>query len=280
MNKLKNNKIALFMLITIVVVFITFIGIIIYILFFKNDLKQIKTDVEINSKVKLFSVINKPRNVSIITKNAEIDTTTLGVQRLKIEYKNKFNKKEIYNFSVNIVDTKKPVIESKNEITVDVYTPTLDIKVNDNSKEEIKPIIKGNYDLNNIGEYKITVKATDSSGNTSSKNISIKVVAPKYKTTGYYSVKTDEAWYSIALRDNDYVEYEINPCHGMGCGLFYMDGRYKVEGNKLILNIDHHTDDTLEREEETTPTEMIMVIKDENTIIYNDLIFTYSDKQW
>ena len=163
-----------------------------------------------------------------------------------------------------------------------MYTPTLGIKVNDNSKEEIKPIIKGKYDLNNIGEYKITVKATDSSGNTSSKNISIKVVAPKYKTTGYYSVKTDEAWYSIALRDNDYVEYEINPCHGMGCGLFIMDGRYEVNGNKLKLTLDHNTDDTLEREEDTEPTIMELTIKDEKTLIYEekDLTFTYSEKQW
>jgi hypothetical protein len=61
-----------------------------------------------------------------------------------------------------------------------------------------------------------------------------------------------------------------------------MDGRYEVKGNKLILTLDHNTDDTLEREEDKEPTIMELKIKDDKTLIYEekDLTFTYSEKQW
>lgn len=276
----KNNKPLIIVLISIISFLVLSIGVLLYVFLLKDDIKQVKKQVELNDKVKLLSLVNNPRNDTIISKDKEVDTTTLGVQKLIVEYKNKFNKKKEYKFSIKIIDTTKPVIECEEVISVPVNTKEINIKATDNSKQDIKPTIEGEYDLTKMGEYKVTVNAKDLSGNKATKKVTIKVTAPNVKLEGFYIAKPEGVWYSIALRDNDYVEYEINPCHGMGCGLFYMDGRYKVEGNKLILNIDHHTDDTLEREEETTPTEMIMVIKDENTIIYNDLIFTYSDKQW
>ena len=278
MRRINKNKVVL--LVVSVVFILLLIGVLIYTFQFKDDIKQVKKQVEINKKVKLLDFVNNPKNDTIISKNKEIDTTTLGVQKLSVDYKNKNNKKNTFEFNIKVVDTKKPVIRCENIIKVPVNTSEIKIEASDNSKEEIKTMIEGNYDLTKIGEYKVTIIAKDSSGNKANKKVTIKVEAPTYKTTGYYSVKTDEAWYSIALRDNDYVEYEINPCHGLGCGLFYMDGRYKVDGDKLTLTLDHNTDDTLEREEDKEPTIMEMTIKDDKTIIYNDLIFTYSDKQW
>lgn len=281
MDKPKNNK-TIMILIIVIVFLLSVIGVLIYTFIFKDDIKQVKKEVEINKTAKLLDFVNNPRNDTIISKNKEIDTTTLGVQKLKIEYKNRNNKKNTFEFSIKVVDTTKPVIKCESVIKVPVNTTEIKIEVTDNSKEEIKAIIEGNYDLTKIGEYKVNIVAKDSSGNKSSKKVTIKVEAPTYKTTGYYSVKTDEAWYSIALRDNNYVEYEVNPCHGMGCGLFYMDGSYEVDGDKLTLTLDHNTDDTLEREESTEPTIMKLKIKDDNTIIFEEkeLEFIYSDKQW
>lgn len=276
---MKRKKIII---ISVVIIMLIGLGIFLYSFFVKDDLKQVKKDVELNSKTNLLSLFNNPRNDKIITKDKKLDTTTLGVQNLKIEYKTRLGKKETYNFKINVIDTTKPSIECKDIIEVEIDSTDIDIKTKDNSKDDVIVAVEGDYDLGKEGEYKVTIIATDKSGNKATKKVTLKVIGSKVKLTGYYSVKTDEAWYSIALRDNDYVEYEVNPCHGMGCGLFYMDGRYEIKGKKIILTLDHNTDDTLEREEDTEPTVMEITIKDENTLIYEekDLEFKYAEKQW
>lgn len=276
---MKRKKIII---IFVVIIMLIGLGIFLYSFFVKDDLKQVKKDVELNSKTNLLSLFNNPRNDKIITKDKKLDTTTLGVQNLKIEYKTRLGKKETYNFKINVIDTTKPTIECKDVIEVEIDSTDIDIKTKDNSKDDVIVAVEGDYDLGKEGEYKVTIIATDKSGNKATKKVTLKVIGSKVKLTGYYSVKTDEAWYSIALRDNDYVEYEVNPCHGMGCGLFYMDGRYEIKGKKIILTLDHNTDDTLEREEDTEPTVMEITIKDENTLIYEekDLEFKYAEKQW
>lgn len=254
------------------------------IIFFLSDDIKLKDDltVELNNKVNILSFINKPKRNKILTKNKLVDTSKVGNKKLSIEYLNVFKQKKKLNFTIKVVDTIKPVIKCDDKIEIEVYKDTLKekIKVTDNSNEKIEPLIEGKYDSNTQGEYKVTVVAKDKSGNKASKKISVVVTAPSIHLTGYYSVKTDDAWYSIALRDNDYVEYEVNPCHGMGCGLFYMDGRYKLEGDKLTLTLDHNTDDTLEREESEEKTVMELTVKDDKTIQYKDLLFTYQEKQW
>ena len=204
MDKPKKNK-TIMILIILIVFLLSVIGVLIYTFLFKDDIKQTKKQVEINKTAKLLDFVNNPRNDTIISNNKEIDTTTLGVQNLKIEYKNRNNKKNTFEFSIKVVDTTKPVIKCDSTIKVPVNTSEIKIEASDNSKEEIKTIIEGNYDLTKIGEYKAKVVAKDSSGNKSSKKVTLKVEAPTYKTTGYYSVKTDEAWYSIALRDNNFI---------------------------------------------------------------------------
>ncbi|MBO5530615.1 MAG: hypothetical protein J5970_04380 [Bacilli bacterium] len=278
----KTNKKKNIIILLGLVILLLSIGIFLYMFLIKDDIKQIKNDVELNSKTKLLSLFNKPKNDTIISKDKDIDTTTLGVQHLKIVYKTRLGKKETLEFSINVIDTTKPVIKCKDVIEVEVDAQDIKIDTEDNSKDDVIITIDGDYDLGKEGEYKITVVATDKSGNKATKKVTLKVTAPKFSLEGYYTVKTDKAWYSLSFRDNNYVEYEINPCHGMGCGLFIMDGRYEVNGNKLKLTLDHNTDDTLEREEDAEPTIMELTIKDEKTLIYEekDLTFTYSEKQW
>ena len=276
----KNNKVLIIILISIISILLLSIGIILYVFLLKDDIKQVKKQVELNDKVNLLSLVNNPRNSTIISKDKEIDTTTLGVQKIKIEYKNKLNKKKVFSFNIKVVDTKKPVIECKDIIEVTVNTTDLNIKVTDNSNQDIKPTIEGEYDLSKMGEYKLTIIAKDLSGNKATKKITLKVTAPNIKTTGFYIAKPIEAWYSIALRDNDYIELETNPCPGMGCGLFSMDGRYKVDGDKLTITLDHQTDDIGERVEMREPSTIELNIKDENTLQNDNYTFNYQDKQW
>ena len=276
----KNNKVLIIILISIISILLLSIGIILYVFLLKDDIKQVKKQVELNDKVNLLSLVNNPRNSTIISKDKEIDTTTLGVQKIKIEHKNKLNKKKVFSFNIKVVDTKKPVIECEDIIEVTVNTTDLNIKVTDNSNQDIKPTIEGEYDLSKMGEYKLTIIAKDLSGNKAAKKITLKVTAPNIKTTGFYIAKPIEAWYSIALRDNDYIKLETNPCPGMGCGLFSMDGRYKVDGDKLTITLDHQTDDIGERVEMREPSTIELNIKDENTLQNDNYTFNYQDKQW
>ena len=276
----KNNKVLIIILISIISILLLSIGIILYVFLLKDDIKQVKKQVELNDKVNLLSLVNNPRYSTIISIDKEIDTTTLGVQKIKIEYKNKLNKKKVFSFNIKVVDTKKPVIECEDIIEVTVNTTDLNIKVTDNSNQDIKPTIEGEYDLSKMGEYKLTIIAKDLSGNKAAKKITLKVTAPNIKTTGFYIAKPIEAWYSIALRDNDYIKLETNPCPGMGCGLFSMDGRYKVDGDKLTITLDHQTDDIGERVEMREPSTIELNIKDENTLQNDNYTFNYQDKQW
>ena len=276
----KNNKPLIIVLISIISFLVLSIGVLLYVFLLKDDIKQVKKQVELNDKVKLLSLVNNPRNDTIISKDKEVDTTTLGVQKLIVEYKNKFNKKKEYKFSIKIIDTTKPVIECEEVISVPVNTKEINIKATDNSKQDIKPTIEGEYDLTKMGEYKVTVNAKDLSGNKATKKVTIKVTAPNVKLEGFYIAKPEGVWYSIALRDNDYIELETNPCPGMGCGLFQMDGRYKTDGDKLTITLDHQTDDIGEREELKEPSVIELTIKDENTLVNKDFTFNYQDKQW
>ena len=126
------------MLISIISFLVLSIGVLLYVFLLKDDIKQVKKQVELNDKVKLLSLVNNPRNVTIISKDKEVDTTTLGVQKLIVEYKNKFNKKKEYKFSIKIIDTTKPVIECEEVISVPVNTKEINIKATDNSKQDIK----------------------------------------------------------------------------------------------------------------------------------------------
>ena len=183
MKKIKKNnkkkKIIIVSLIVVVLVVIIFVGI--FILGSKKtDLVLIKKlDVEINSDVTLLSFVDEVRNGTIVSKDKEIDTSKLGNQNLVIEVKNG-NKTKEYKFTINVVDTTKPEIDARSEITTTVgdEVDLLEgVTVSDNSKEEIEVEIKGEYDYDKEGEYELEYYAKDSSGNEISKKFKLIVVS-------------------------------------------------------------------------------------------------------
>ena len=93
----------------------------------------------------------------------KVDTKTLGTNQLKYNIrKNRIviSKKRY----VRVVDTTKPEIECEDKIEIyegsEVKLDELG-KITDNSKEEIKPEIDGDYDLKKSGEYKPVTVYTD-----------------------------------------------------------------------------------------------------------------------
>lgn len=177
----KNNKKKKILLIGIIVLVILVTTI--CLLVFggkKSDLVLIKDlNVEINSEVTLLSFVDEVKNGSVISEDKKIDTSKLGRQELAVEVKTG-NKTKKYEFTINVVDTIKPEIDGRSEITTTVgkKIDLLEgVTVSDNSKEDIKVEIKGDYDFNKEGEYELEYYAKDSSGNEISQKIKLIVVS-------------------------------------------------------------------------------------------------------
>ena len=101
-----------------------------------------------------------------------IDTTVIGEKKVEYEYINDDNKKIKQEFTITVVDRIPPVILLSGSYSVDVGSDinlTNKILCADNYDDEPKCIIEGDYDLKQKGTYRLTFKATDSSGNEATK---------------------------------------------------------------------------------------------------------------
>lgn len=182
MKKIKKNNKKKKIIFIGVIVLLILVAVITILIFGgkKTDLVLIKDlDVEINSDITLLSFVDEVKNGTIVSKDKEIDTSKLGNQNLVIEVKNG-NKTKEYKFTINVVDTTKPEIDARSEITTTVgdEVDLLEgVTVSDNSKEEIKVEIKGEYDYDKEGEYELEYYAKDSSGNEISQKFKLIVVS-------------------------------------------------------------------------------------------------------
>lgn len=136
-------------------------------------------NIEVYSNIKTKDLI-KSINGKIIN-NKIIDTKELGTKTIKFKYINNDNIKIKYSFDINIVDKTPPVLSETKSITITKgYKGNLKNKVfcADNYDSNPKCQIIGDYNLAEIGTYQVTYQATDSSNNTSFKDLTINVVEP------------------------------------------------------------------------------------------------------
>ncbi len=127
-----------------------------------------------------------------IVDDYKINTRSIGTRKVKFEYINDENIKIPYAYTINVVDDIPPVIWSNATYSVNVgSTINLKDKITcaDNLDDTPKCEIIGKYDTNVAGNYKLTYKATDDAGNTTTKNITLKVVEPKPSTGDKPSTK-------------------------------------------------------------------------------------------
>ena len=138
------------------------------------------------------------------TEEKEIVWDNIEIEEEKIykpgTYKGKFNyDNEERHVTLIVKDTTPPSINNVKDIEVLAFTKVPDlltqIEVSDNSKEEITPSIEGKYDIESPGEYTLTYKAKDSSGNETSKEFKLIVKENKDITTSKsskgYTIKND-----------------------------------------------------------------------------------------
>lgn len=147
----------------------------------KGEKKQIKLKedlaFEINEELKLLSLISENNEVEILSEDEIIDTSKLGEYEITIKYKDKEKEKEQI-VKITIIDTIAPTIEYQKELLI-TEGKNIDllanVKVTDNSKEEIIPTVEGTYDINKVGTYNLKYVAVDSSNNKTIENFTLKV---------------------------------------------------------------------------------------------------------
>lgn len=174
----------------------------------RNSLKIIlisNLNTEINSETNLLSFIKEIKNGELLTEDKKINTSTLGTQKIELLIKDKFNKEINYSFNINIIDTLKPSIKYNEEIISYVGKEVnllKDVTVNDNSNEDIIAKVIGTYDTNTIGEYPLSYMATDSSGNETTNNFTLKVI----KDPNNYTFKTTKGYTAKVINGVTYID--------------------------------------------------------------------------
>ncbi len=135
--------------------------------------------VEYNREIKLSDLI-----VSIngkLVDDFKIDTSKIGEKEINYKYINEEDIKLPQSFKLKIVDQNQPVIWLSNSYTVTVGTKSkLEelIMYGDDYDDNPTCKITGEYDVNKVGNYNLSIKVTDSSGNSRKKDFTLKVVNP------------------------------------------------------------------------------------------------------
>ena len=134
---------------------------------------------EINSSATVEDLVENISKGMLVNGADILETETLGDHEQKIIIRNKLEKDtEIYaHFAID--DTIPPNIEGEDALTI-YENGEIDIlsqyDFSDNSLLEIKTEVSGEYNTKKVGEYRLTLIATDLSNNVSEKSITLNVI--------------------------------------------------------------------------------------------------------
>lgn len=203
--KIKINKKKI--IITITIIILLLISTFIYLIFtYDGSIDSIfiyknKLTIEAGSnvpKMNDYLYHNTKENKEIVWKDIDIidgKVYTKGTYTGKFNYDNK--EREVI---LIVKDTTAPVINNVQDIEVLAFDKVDDllstVEVTDNSNEEITPTIEGEYDIEVVGEYTLTYKAKDSSGNETKQDFKLIVKENKdittSKSTKGYTIKNNK----------------------------------------------------------------------------------------
>ena len=130
--------------------------------------------------------------------NYQVDTNEVGFHDVIITYKNNYGFIVSKKITIEVKDITGPIIEVSNPYVIEkgsINNLEDTILCADDYDDGISCHIKGEYDLDKVGEYSLEISASDKSGNTTSKSFILKVVEPSEtnqsnKEIKYTSFKT------------------------------------------------------------------------------------------
>lgn len=156
-------------------------------------------------------------NGTLITENYKIDSSELKTIPTEIKYKNSDGKEEIITIDIKVVDNENPLIlSSKNYYFEKGDKDNLSSKplCGDKYTRDMKCVIVGNYDLNQIGEYPIKITATDEFGNYSEKDANVIVKAKIDKNTSSGSKYPIKNFIKDYKNDNTLIGVDVSVWQG------------------------------------------------------------------
>lgn len=176
-------------------------------------LQKDKIDVFENIKLKdLIKEINGE-----LEENPKIKTTKIGKYKLKFKYYIPKEKITVpYEIEYEVVDSIPPIISMINSKTVTVGTKEIESSLfcGDNYDSTPNCFIEGNYDLNTVGEYKLTYKGIDSSNNEVKKDFTL-YVKPKTTSSSNNNTTRSKTYFTDIVKN------------------------YKTENTKIGLDVSH-----------------------------------------
>ena len=176
----------------------------------------------------------------------EIDINKLGSYQVTYEVTSSKKKKTEVVFTFEVVDTKAPELTLNKEMVVKLDDTNWKITDFADAKDEYdgeisdKIIIDGEYDISTVGEYRVTIRVSDSSNNTTSKATTIYVEKSTTQTSpglyGTYMVDYSSASNNPTLVLNQDMTFTLrfNYC----AGLQTFTGTFSQNGSKLTLESD------------------------------------------
>lgn len=150
---------------------------------------------EVGDKVKVSDLIKRSNFVCVKDKDSYIDTSEVGV---KTAYISGLKTKKVRYV---VVDTIAPIFDDLKWFSIiegdNIDNVRNNLNVYDNSNKPVDLELRGTYDFNKSGMYKVTVVARDGNGNVSSQDFDMIVEIPggkaHYFTTsnGHYGYEKD-----------------------------------------------------------------------------------------
>ena len=142
-----------------------------------NDVYIENKEIEVYEKIKLSQIIYLCDDC-FLSKDYDIDTNEIGKKELDINY-TKDKDKYKGTLEVNIIDTTPPYIgvgSYYNHIKGTNFTFNKDIICGDNYDRNIKCEIIGDYNLTDLKETNLKVRAEDKSGNVTEKDFILNII--------------------------------------------------------------------------------------------------------
>lgn len=179
-RKRKKSKKKKILIISLVSVFIILLGVFIYFVTVKSDIFTYKDKITIEvgeniPTIKDYLYKNNDKIKDITWK--DIDNSDSKIYKTGTYIGTFTYKGEEKEVKLIVKDTKSPEINGVKDIEVLAFTTKPDllseITADDNSKEEIKVEVKGEYNIEIPGEYNLSYVAKDSSGNESIKEFKV-----------------------------------------------------------------------------------------------------------
>ncbi|MBR3199054.1 MAG: glycoside hydrolase family 25 protein [Bacilli bacterium] len=175
-------------------------------------------NIEVYSEIKTKDLI-KSINGKIIN-NKKINTEKLGKKEVTFKYINEENLKIDYSFDINIVDTTPPIISNHKKFTF-YKESNVDLEskffCGDNYDDKPNCEIIGEYNLDEIGKYDLTYKATDKEGNETVNNFTVNIIErPKNTTNKSTKTNTKNTLFSEIKEKYNNYKVGIDISHHQG----------------------------------------------------------------